>query len=286
MQQRAADDAVARTRASLLKQPDLIFFFMTINAPRVEDPAIGVEILTKIRRWLLRNRRRSRKSPWSTVRGIYWWLDFAPRMGSGDELLVHVHILLACDLAAVESFAAREADRREKRGLRGFRAWVWPHLKHAFRREVVGCMERLYPSEFAAAKQPSFFNIKRLWPHRDHGVDTVVAASRVEILENVRKVADYSWATEANQEHGQLTMAQRVVIECLGGLHRGCSGVFRSIKGIRAAIASLRRRRILGGRMDRQMRPEREFERHFGPMDQSEIGFQVNNIEDADDVDE
>jgi hypothetical protein len=109
-----------------------------------------------------------------------------------------------------------------------------------------------------------------------------VAGSRVEILENVRKVADYSWATAANKVHSQLTMAQRVTIECLGGKHRGCSGVFRGIKGIKDAIASLRHRRIIGGGMGSQLRPEREFERLFGPPDQSEIGSQVSNTDDAD----
>lgn len=264
MQTSAADDVVVRTRAALLKQPDLICLFMTINAPPVEDLAHEVEILDKVLRWLLRNRKRSKKSAWSVVRGTYWWLDFAPRKGSSEELLVHLHILLVCDLDAVRQFAGEEADRRKARGLRGLRKWVWPLMRHALRRDVVAGMEHLYPDEFVAEKEPSFFHVRVLEPHGESGCETVVPGSRAEILEHVRKVADYSWATAVKAEQGQLTMAQRVAIECLGGKHRGCSGVFRAIPGIKDAIRSFRRRKIIGRRMAAQMRLDDEFEQTFG----------------------
>jgi hypothetical protein len=129
----------------------------------------------------------------------------------------------------------------------------------------VAGLEHLYPDEFVAAKEPSFFHVQVLEPHGDRGCETVVPGLRVEALKHVRKVADYSWATAVEAKQGQLTMAQRVAIECLGGKHRGCSGVFRGIPGIKGAIKSFRRRQIIGRKMAAQMRLDDEAEQLFGP---------------------
>lgn len=271
MQKNAADDVVARSRAALLREPDLIFLYMTIDAPCVESIARQVEILTTLLRWLLRHRARSKRSAWAVIRGTYWWLDFAPRPGHSKALLGHLHILLLCDSAILRRFAHHESSRRASRGLPAYRKWAWPLVRHGFRRDVVAGMEHLCPKEFAAAKVPSFFHVTPLRPHSEQGADDVVQADRREILENVRKVADYSWATDIQSELGQLSMAQRVTIECLPGRHRGCSGVLRGIPGITAAIKSLRRRRTIGRRMASQIRADDDFERLFGPP-QSESG--------------